>query len=916
MANNEIAVERKRKKANDLPQYTVSGLLLHILWRVTAVVLVIALTLGIAGQITGRMLFDRMSNYLDGVRKDATFTLEGQHLNESSFIYAYDKSSGQYVEVRQLNAIENRVWVDYNEIPERLIQAAVAIEDKRFWEHNGVDWMRTISAAGTILRGDSGGEFHGGSTITQQLIKNITQEDEITVHRKLTEIFRALNFEETATKEEILTWYLNTIYLGEGAYGVKSAARVYFDKDLSELTTKECACLIGITNNPSLYDPYIFPKNNEKRTLTILQQMYEQGYIETEAEYDEASDQELVFQNGTGKKQTFTCGSCGYTGSIKKYTAVEPEEQQDDDEERARPYLCPNCGSTQYFYLEKKDYYTYFEDTIVRDVIADLAAQEGITEDAASKRLTTGGYIIYSTIDLDVQKSVDEVYQNLENVPKTTSSQQLQSAIIVIDNETGDIVAMSGGVGEKEGSLTFNRATQARLSPGSSIKPLTVYGPAIELGVITPASSYEDSPYKPYSDQVGYDWPQNDSRTYSGWMLVNKGLMKSLNTIAVKVLADLTPQKSYEFATTRLGITSFVEYKEINGRPYTDISLAPLGMGQLTYGITVREMATAYSSFPNRGVFRKARTYTKVVDGKGNVILDNSQDEHRAFSEHTAWYMTYMLQNAVLGGTGTMAQMPNTPVAGKTGTTSSNKDRWFAGFTPYYTAVAWCGYDEPEEIHVYGGNPALLMWKQVMTKIMADHPYQDFYVPQDEQIVWASVCEESGLLAGKDCKPTSIRLFKSDVPTKTCTNHKGFEVEICYPNETDDKTKYVATDACKTYYELTHSDQFNMLVGEGILNFSGYTFNKVVKETIQILIPGTEDTDHAITLEDALEKEELKDCTVHNQKLVDAIRMMIDAAQAVYDAQHAEPDPPIIVIPPDPTAEPTAEPPDSDDSSG
>ena len=750
---------RPRRKPRDLPQHTISGMVLHLLWRVTSVLLILILTVTMIAGISGKLLYDRAIQYYnEDIEPRASFTLDGVKLNQTSFIYVYDKSVGDYVQARQLYTAENRVWVNYNEIPLDMRNAVVAIEDKRFWEHEGVDWIRTAAAAGTIFLG---GNVQGGSTITQQLIKNLTQEDQVTVRRKLTEIFRALKFEKNYSKEEILEMYLNTIYLGEGAYGIRSAASVYFDKELSELTPKECACIVGITNNPSRYDPYIFPEFNEQRTLTILQQMHEQGYIADE-DYDAVCDQQLVFQNGTGRKAKFTCAVCGYEGEIKKYT------KHTDEETEQVSYLCPNCESANYFNIEETEYYTYFEDQVVRDVTADLIAA-GYSEQAANQLVTNGGLKIYSTMDIDAQRAVDEIYSDPENVPKTYSSQQMQSAIVVIDNETGDIVAMAGGVGEKGGSLTWSRATNSRLSPGSSIKPITVYGPALAMGVITPGSAYQDSPFM---EVDGKDWPQNESRTYSGWMLANTGLCKSLNTIAVKVLNDVTPKASYRFATEKMGFHNLVESETINGQRFTDIDLAPLGMGQLTHGITVREMANAYATFPNQGVFRQARTYSKVLDSEGNVVLDNTQEIHTAMSKHAAYYMTYMLQNAVLTGTGTPAQMPNTPVAGKTGTTSSNHDRWFAGFTPYYTAVAWCGFDEPEEIHlVVNKNPALIMWKSVMTKLMEDKPYLDFEVPQDEAFTTAQICTETGLLAGPNCNGASIRLFASDVPKEVCTLH-------------------------------------------------------------------------------------------------------------------------------------------------
>lgn len=740
----------RRRKARDLPQRTVSGMLLHILWRLTSIALILALTVTMIAGISGKMLYDRaIQYYKEDIEPRTGYSMDGVKLNQTSFIYVYDRSVGDWVQYRQLYTEENRVWVNYDEIPDDMINACVAIEDKRFWEHEGVDWIRTVAAAGTIFLG---GRVQGGSTITQQLIKNLSGEDDVTVRRKINEIFRALKFEKNYSKEDILEMYLNTIYLGEGAYGIRSAARVYFDKDLTELTPKECARIISITNNPSIYDPYLYPENNESRARQILYQMYDQGYL-TAAEYDQARTEELVLINGTAKKVKYTCTSCGYEGVIKKYTETD------------EGYVCPACEAVNQFTVEEQDYYTYFEDQVVRDVTADLIAA-GYSEQVANQMVTSGGLQIYSTIDLDAQRMVDEIYSDPSNVSETYSSQQLQSAIVVIDNETGDIVAISGGVGEKGGSLTLSRATQSRLSPGSSIKPITVYGPALNAGIITPGSAYQDSPLMKID---GKDWPMNENRSYSGWMLANTGLCKSLNTIAVKVLNDLTPRASFRFAKEQMGLYNLVESEVINGQRFTDMDLAPLGMGALTHGVTVREMANAYATFPNQGVFRKARTYSKVLDSEGKVILGDEQESHVAMSEHAAYYMTYMLQNAVLTGTGTLAQMPNTPVAGKTGTTSSNHDRWFAGFTPYYTAVVWCGYDDPEEIKlVVNKNPALLLWKSVMTKLMEGKEYREFTAPTDEAMTTVSICTHSGLRAGDNCTAATIRLFVSDVPKDIC----------------------------------------------------------------------------------------------------------------------------------------------------
>lgn len=843
--------ERKNQErvVKDPPQRTVSGSLVHFVWRLISIVLVLAGTIVLAGSVTAGVVYLKAKDYLEtDIIPNAGFTLEDQRLNQTSFIYAYDKQAGDYVELQRLYAAENRVWAAYSDIPENMIYATVAIEDKRFFEHDGVDWRRTLAACANMFMG--GDSTYGGSTLTQQLIKNLSNDKEVTVRRKLMEIFRALEFEKHYSKEEILEWYLNTVYFGEGAYGVRSAAQVYFGKSLEELTIKECACIVGITNNPSQNDPYLYPETNEKRTRTILHEMRSQGYLDdlSEQEYQQLLDEKLVF--GAGEKeeqQNVSCPNCGYLGNVDSYAS-------DGD------YLtCPNCGEQFQYEAEKEDYYTYFEDQVVRDVIQDLMDEYGYTYDYASQVVTTGGFHIYATIDLDVQDVVDSVYENIENVPKTYSSQQMQSAIVVVDNESGDIVAMSGGVGEKQGSLTLNRATQSRLSPGSSIKPITVYGPALEYGVITPGSAYEDSAYMMLN---GRQWPQNESRSYSGWMLVNDGLCQSLNTIAVKVLADLTPEKSYAFATEQMGFHNLVESEQINGQQFSDISLSPLGMGQLTHGITVREMANAYATFPNRGVFREARTYTKVVDSNGKVVLDNSQETHTAMSEHAAWYMTYMLRNAVLYGTGTPAQMSYTEVAGKTGTTSDNRDRWFAGYTANYTAVAWCGFDEPEEIHlVVNRNPALIMWKNVISVLQENLPYSKFTPPTDEQLVSVSICTHSGLRAGGACTAKTVQLFASDVPDEVCDGLDGENISVC---KTNGET-YLAGDYCQEYYDLTHSEGF-----QALKNGAGQLLSEIFKPNDMDTL-NVDDEDEGLT-------ELPEPCPFHTASVIDALKAAIEAA--------------------------------------
>ena len=657
-------------------------------------------------------------------------SIDGFTLDQTSVIYYEDPKTGQDVVLRKLYGGANRTWVKYEDIPKNLIHACIAIEDKRFEDHQGVDWVTTLKACVKMFLGR--GEA-GGSTITQQLVKNITGRDEVTVRRKLVEIFSALELEKKYTKKQIMELYLNVIALGENCEGVESASQVYFGKSVSELDLAECAALIGITNNPSIYDPYINADKNKERQVIILDQMLEQKYI-TQEQHDTAVAEELVLHNASG-------------------------EASGDE-----------------------DYYSYFEDQVINDVVRDLSEKTGYDQTIVRKMLMTGGYKIYSTLNPDVQAAVEEVYQNLDNIPNTASSQQLQSGIVIIDNKTGDVVAVAGGVGEKQGSLILNRATQSYLSPGSTIKPVSVYAPALELGLITPATVMDDTPYS-FTD--ARHWPKNSDSIYRGLMNINEAVGLSINTIPVKLVAQMTPEYSFEFAKEKMGLSTLVSsYVNAAGDTFSDVDLAPLAMGGLTKGVTVKAMAQAYATFANEGVYREARTYTKVVDSDGKVVLDNTQQSHVAMKDMTAWYITYMLENTVESGTGTAAQIANMTVAGKTGTTTSDFDRWFAGYTPYYTGVVWCGYDDPEEVVLTDSstNPAIVLWQKVMEQVHDGLANKEFNKPTN--VIECTVCRDSGLLMTDACREdprgsraVTVELSLYDVPTQNCDVHK--EVEIC-----------------------------------------------------------------------------------------------------------------------------------------
>lgn len=587
-------------------------------------------------------------------------------LNQSSIIY-YKDSNGDYQKLTTVKSSENRIWIDGDQIPQHMKDALVAIEDKRFYTHKGVDWFRTAHAALNMF---TGGSTFGGSTITQQLIKNLTQQDDITVQRKLLEIFQALDLEKNYDKDEILEYYLNAVYFGEGCYGVQTAAQTYFGKDAKNLSVAEAASIVGITNLPTYYDPFYSVENNKERQENVLREMYKQGYLK-KAEYEEAKNEELDFVRGENSPST-------------------------------------------------SNVYSYYEEVVLSDVIGDLAKAKGISRNAASQLVHNAGYEIYACIDKDIQAKVDAIYTDPEKLPKTYGStkSQLQSAIVIIDQATGEIKALRGGTGDKTINYGLNRATGTTRPPGSSIKPIAVYGPAVEYGLISPSTLVLDKDEKHVQLTHTSWYPKNSPNSYDGIITITTALQKSKNTVAAQIVDKLTPSASLEFLRSRLGVTSLID---------SDADYAAMALGEPHYGITVREMAQAYTALANDGVFTYSRTYTMVKDRSGKIILDNQPQTIQAFSQNTARTMTYMLNNAATYGTGHESRLSNMPVAGKTGTTSANRDRWFCGYTPYYTCAVWTGYDTPETM-AFSGNPATQIWQKVMSAVHADLPRKEFNI--------------------------------------------------------------------------------------------------------------------------------------------------------------------------------------------
>lgn len=597
--------------------------------------------------------------------EDIDVSLSDYQLSESSIIYC-ETSAGEYKELATLHGSQNRIWVDLEDIPDYLVKALVAIEDHRFYEHKGVDWYRTVGAMFTMLTG--GDDSFGGSTITQQLIKNLTGNKEVTVQRKLIEIFQALEFEKKYDKDEIIEWYLNAVYFGEGCDGIYTAAQKYFGKEPSQLTLAESASIVGIVNLPTYYSPFYSEENNKERQETVLRRMYELGYISYD-EYEEAKNEQLVFTRS-------------------------------DNE------------------VADQEIYSYYVEAVIKDVTEDLMEQKGISQDTARQLLYNGGYRVYSCLDSYIQECVDNVYLDVENFPKPyrANDQQLQSAMVIMDPYTGEVVAMSGGVGEKTGNLVLNRATDALRAPGSSFKPLAVYAPAIELGLITPSTLVNDAPREEVEMSQNQWYPNNSDFQYRGIIDIATGVRLSLNTVAAQVLDKLGLDASTNFLKNKLGVTSLVP---------DDYNYASLALGELTNGISVLEMAQAYCTFDNSGIFTEARTYSRVTDAAGNIVLDNQPKTHVAMKSSTATNITSLLFSAANYGTGSESIFSGQAIAGKTGTSSYNWNRWFAGYTPYYVGVVWTGFDQPEQMYVYG-NPAAQVWRRVMQQVHAGLEYKSF----------------------------------------------------------------------------------------------------------------------------------------------------------------------------------------------
>ncbi len=605
-------------------------------------------------------------------------------MNLSSVVY-YEDDEGNLEYYERLIADQNRIWVDGEKVPQYMKDAFVSIEDQRFYKHGGVDIKRTAGAVlNVVFKGDSS---YGGSTITQQLVKNITGDSDRSKARKIREMVRAVIIENKMEKEDILELYMNSIYLGHGANGVQAAAKVYFDKDVSELTLVECAAIAGVTQYPSTYDPIVNPDGNKQRRQLVLDKMYELEYI-TEQEYTDASAQELN--------------------------------------------VVPGEATTQ----------SYFVDYLYEELLADLMQTKGYTQTYATDLIYNGGLKIVATVDPKIQNIMDKVYARGEGFP-TFYGQAPQSAMVITDPINGQIKGIVGGTGEKQGARVLNRASQTRRQPGSTIKPIAVYAPAIDTGTITLASYIQNSPL------VLGEWqPKNANNKFTEPVSVRTAVASSLNLPAIRVLEEITVDTSFEYMTEKLHI-DLVESKREGTKVLSDKALAPLSLGGLTDGVTVMEMNSAYSTFANGGEYVAPSSYTKVYDASGEILIEKVPARNAAFSKETAFIMTELLKGVMQYGTAAGYSISGIETCGKTGSTDDNMDRWFAGLTPYYCGTVWVGYDEQKVISYGGLNPALTIWKNIMTEVHKNYKSKSFEAPAGIDRVYT--CSSTGQFGTSVC---------------------------------------------------------------------------------------------------------------------------------------------------------------------
>lgn len=615
------------------------------------------------------------------------------------------------------------LWCDYDEIPDTLKEAFVAIEDKRFFQHEGVDWQRTgLAAVNYLLHYNS---RFGGSTITQQVIKNISSDDEITPTRKLREICRAIHLEKNHSKQEILELYLNIVPLSGGCVGVRAAAQMYFDKEISDLSLAECATIAAVTNSPIRYDPRNHPEENQRRRLLILEEMCQQNYIDVQ------------------KKEK---------AAAEKVTVLDRETQN-------------------------TPVYSWYTETVINDVIADLQKEKGLSPSAAAALVYGGGLRIDTCMDAEIQSILEDCVSL-----RTDLAGNLQCALVVVNPRNGNLLGVIGAKGEKKNNRLMNYATQACRAPGSALKPLSVYAPALQERKITWASVFDDVPVRFLSRGNGEytSWPHNSPAVYSGLTDVRTAVALSKNTVAVRILQSLGVERSYAYLTEGLSLDTLVGHEA--GGTKTDLAEAPLALGQLTNGVTLRDLTQAYTSLADAGVYRTSRSYLRVRDRQGNLLLEKAETEKQVFRPTVSYIMTELLRGVVRDGTAkNLTVSGEVQIAGKTGTSGENRDKWFVGYSPDWLMGIWCGYpDGKTAVPKEYSQVHLQIWDAVANKIQRKYGAGDGLAEFERPatIVQTMYCRDSGMAPTRVCAldPRENRIAwgyfeKGTLPHGICSCH-------------------------------------------------------------------------------------------------------------------------------------------------
>ncbi len=723
-SENPKKKKRKKKKVNPIKSFFVI---------LGTTILSLFLIVIITGSIIAAVLTVYVLQFADQ-GGPIYIGLEDMDLDYTTFIYAYDKDDS-LVELASISRNADRIPVSIDRIPQHVQDAFVYTEDERFYEHAGVDWKRTFTAFLNDILHFLGGR-QGGSTITQQLVKNVTGDDDAQWDRKMREIFRSAQLEKYCTKSDILEAYLNYIGFGGSAAGIQAASLKYFGKDVSELTIAEGACLAAIPKNPENYNPFAKGKIDEEtgefktgleynteRKETVLWQMYKNACI-SKKQYEEALAEKVVFR--------------------------DPNAESDED-------------------VSSGEENSWFVEMVIYDVVSDFQELYGLTQKEASDKLYNGGYKIYTTVDLDIQKAVEKKYNDYSTFSETVLSDPPQSAFICMDYN-GNIKAVVGAIGERSRNNDWNNATRSVRSPGSCIKPITSYGYGMEYDYYTWSTIFINKPLEDeiIDEETGLPrkWPYNyNSKTWDyGGYFTFQALQRSLNTIPAQLIERETPQAVFEFLQNRFQITTLKAQ---------DADIAPLSVGALTDGLTLRELVAAYQPFGNGGKYYSPTSYTEVVDAKGRTVLQHKYTPIQSISKESAYVMNKLMQTVIEGpnGTGRAAKLINTPLVGKTGTSQDWHDLSFVGCTPDYVSGVWYGYVTPKEVPTGTYYSSSQVWKNVFGDIAEAEEGKEF--PECPEVQELYYCTKTGLIASGTCPTGSTGYYKStNIPEVCSGNHQ------------------------------------------------------------------------------------------------------------------------------------------------